>query len=276
MVFSLIDDGCVRDGVAGVLVGLSLAVPLVMGAVGEPARAIGLTMGAQPDGLVLPSWPSREPSGWASSPGTPNPDSGSDFAEAFSLDPLRQGETWVAVRVLAFVHDALEDVEMVRLPLDASPSAYDQIPASQLSGSSDPNAQSSGSAGYVDPVRSDIRMRVQRIQSDMLETSADRMAQRASEAREHALEARDATFARQLQAERQTTNDADADKAPYSPPPVVFDPNTHQLGYAQDYEDAVSEPDTGSGSYLVALGTWLVVLGLIQFGLRVLLARELS
>jgi hypothetical protein len=203
----------------------------------------------------------------------------SEFSQAFSLDQLRGGETWVAVNLLAFVHDTLEEIDMLRLPLDA-PAGGPPTPHDPPLATGPSDAQAIGPTGGS-PIRTDMRLRTQRIQSSAAPTEA-LAAQRASEAREHELEAHDAALARQLQAQYGQPAQA-SDPAQSSP----FDPRRNQLGYTQDYQQiAAGTPTgtaaagssaagaTGSGSYLVSIGGWLVALVVLQFGVRWVLTQR--
>ncbi len=213
--------------------------------------------------------------GWMTTPlgGAVNEDS--DFFRAFSMERWRSGEVWVGVQVIAFVHDALEEIDMVRTPLDFSSKEYSQLPRASLHGSSDPNAQAANGQQNPDQLRTDLRQRTMRI-TNLAPQAPDAFTpmERDSEAREHELEARDATLGLQLRREAgQDDTKPVADQAPVS----AFDPAHNQLGYAQYYEEAVSaEEPAGSGSMLAAFGTWLLLLGLLQFGVRWLIARELE
>ncbi len=232
-------------------------------------RIIALMRNRAPESVASSHLPFANP---ASLPGQlPTANAESDFfntfANAFAMEQLQGSEVWVGVQVITFVHDALEEIDMMRTPFDFAHDAYDQLPTGSLSGSSDPHAQSANGPQNADRLRTDLRQRSTRITNYAPKApDAFTATQHDSEAREHVLEARDATLGRQLQQQAGQEN-----TVPVGDPtaPATFDPQHNQLGYTSDYKDVITQD--GSGSVLVSTGGWLLVLGLIQFGVRRLL-----
>ncbi len=198
----------------------------------------------------------------------------SSFSEAFSFAGLRNAEVQVAVNVITFVHDAMEDLEVAQASLNFSPD--DLAPAS----SSTVQTQGSGvSSGASQPSGSDSLTKLRKMGSARtagLSSPADAFArtQRDSEAEEHRLEARDAAIAQQFQA---ANNPADSNAAPSDLTSSTFDPAHHELGYAQYYQDVASGSESESqGSIMVNVGLLLVTMAVCKFCLRFILPHSSS
>jgi Cu/Ag efflux protein CusF len=200
----------------------------------------------------------------------------SSSEEGFSMQALRRGEVWAAVNVITFVHDAMEEIDMLRMPMDFSAGDDNQFSTSTFQGSSAQAAQASARPG--DTLRTDMRMRTTRINTSSTSdiSDASRVARRESEKREHRLETRDAVLGRQLQMDAKAAAGSSAEDA--SAVKAGFDSTHNELGYARQYNEIASDSDNNSesGSLLVKLSLCLLVMVLLERGLRKLLATKVS
>lgn len=199
---------------------------------------------------------------------------GSSFSEAFSFAGLRSTEVQVAVNVITFVHDAMEDLEVAQASLnfandDLAPSSS-AIVQSQGSGAASGASQPSGS----DSLTKLRKMGSGRTTGSTSPADAFTRTQRDSEAEEHRLEARDVAIAQQLQA---ASTPADGNAAPSNSASSTFDPAHNELGYAQYYQDVASGAEGESGgSIVVNIGLLLLTMAVFKFGLRFILPRSSS
>ncbi len=196
---------------------------------------------------------------------------GSSFSEAFSFAGLRSTEVQVAVNVITFVHDAMEDIEVAQSSLNFS--------NDNLAPSSSSLVQSQGASGASQPSGSDSLTKLRKMGSGRITGStspadAFTRTQRDSEAEEHRLEARDAAIAQQLQA---ASNATDGSAASPNSASSTFDPANQELGYAQYYQDVASSSEGESGgSIVVNIGLLLLTMAACKFGLRFVLPRSSS
>jgi hypothetical protein len=280
-----------QHGILPALGLVALATVGVLGATTVSVQAFSLTTGSQPgtfssevlpsltDSLSSPLASSRQLSMseslatlFARTPTTTGENSSasasevSDFSDMSSLAGWRSTEVRVAVNVLTFVHDAMEDIEVAQSSFGVTKDSYRQTPASTLHGSSDPAAQSNPS---------DALTQARKGAGGYLASSAPKAAdaftrtQRDSEAQEHELESRDVALAQQLR------SDSGQGGGSLSAPAAAstFDPTHNELGYTQYYKEVASDAygESNSGSIVINIGLFLLALGALKFSLNVFL-----
>ncbi len=273
MVFSLVVDKLTHARWAST--GLVVAAIAALGTASPgSAYMLNLAPAAENSG-TMPAMGNTAPGmGAESSSMSDFQEEASHSEEGFSMQTLRREEVRAAVNVITFIHDAMEEIDMLRMPLDLS--AEGELPTSAGHGASAPAAPASAQMRPADALRTDMRMRTARI-STTSSNDDSRIAQRESEKREHRLEARDANLGRQLQMDA----NAEGNSGVGTPPAKAgFDPEHNELGYARYYNDVISDPDANpdaksdSGSLLVKLSLCLLAMGLLQRGLSVLLTNK--